>query len=379
MEFVSLLVPLLLSSIALVLFKHKLTWFEIIIPIIVAAIAISICKSVMVDSLTEDVEYLTSYPVKVRYFEDWNERVSCRHPKYCYRTETYRYKCGKSTCTGVRTVQYQCGWKHPYDVDYHPEYWDIKYNTGYTKRISKSKYDYYLKWWTVNPYYVNMNRRFHTNDGDSYQADWTGKLEHVEPYVIKHKYENKVQAVNSVFHFRNLDSIELKKVKDYPPIKDNKQRSCIGCSDADNKKLEQYNALFGLKHQIRAYIIILDDPLEESAELQQIYWRGGNKNEIVVCINKDYKWVKTFSWSDDKRLESELNYLFAKKNLTISTKIDEMFSLVPDLWKRKNFSDFDYIKVPLTNSQLITIFIIVTILSLICLTIGILNDINPYY
>ena len=368
MPWFALLIPIVLGIFCLFIFRHKLVWWEVLLPIVVGIITIAAMKAIMINGLTSDTEYLSEYPVEARYYEDWNERVSCRHPKYCTRT----YKCGKSTCTST----YICGYHHAYDVDYHAEYWRIYTNTGNSRSINKNYYDYLRNLWS-NTKFKDLHRSYHSNDGDMYYSKFDGVFEHIEPRTYKHTYENKAQAATNIFKFRELDSLEIKDLHDYPKIYGKaRQDNCIGCSKEDNLYLERYNAYIGKRLEIKMYVLVFENKSIEVAERQMVYWKGGNMNELVVCVDKNGDWVKTFSWCDDKTIEAEVNDIFMR-DIPFREKLHLMELEAEQDWKRKDFhKDFDYIDIPLSTSQLIWIYVVVFILSIGCLIFGIRNDIE---
>ncbi len=358
MEWFYLIIPMFLSILGLIFYRHKLNTIELVAPTLVGIILILIMKTVMINGLTSDKEFLTSYPIEVRYYEKWDE--------YIHKTCTRTVSCGKGCTT---TVTYDCSY-----VDRHPKKWRMKMNTGDIISISEKYYNFLAKKWGSERIFVDMHRDYHSYDGDMYKYKWKAKFTDIDPYTVSHSYENKVQAVNSVMKFRNLDSIERIGLYEYPKIKNFTQKSCINCSDEDNLLLSRLNAYLGFKYEVKMFVIVFENKGIEIAERQQHIWKGGNKNELVVCVDKDNKWAKTFSWCDDKSIEVELNDIFTNSELSLNQKLKLMEHEVESKWKRKHFSDFDYIKVPLTRNNHIAIFIVVFLVSLGIIIYGIKNE-----
>lgn len=128
--------------------------------------------------------------------------------------------------------------------------------------------------------------------------------------------------------------------------------------------LRQYNALIGHRNEVKIFLLLFENERIGVSELQRIHWKGGNKNELVICASKDGSWAKTFSWCDDKRIEVESSYIFEMKELSLHDKIVKVEHQVEELWKRKHFKDFDYIDIPLNLSDLIWIFCVSLLLSI---------------
>lgn len=358
MEWFFILIPIILSALALMFYHHKLVWWEIVLPIVVCLATIGIMKSFMVSSLTQDIEYWSEFTVEARHIEDWNEYIS----QTCYQTVS----CGKDCTT---QVAYDCSY-----VDYHPEYWEIQTNIGSVYSISKKEYKRYIKLFGNNTY-VNMYRDYHTNDGDMYKTVWNKQFNTIQPFTKQVSYTNKPQAASTVFRFQELDSIKRVGLYEYPDIVDRKQSSCLGCNKKDDIYLQRWNALWGSKHHIKVFVLIFDNQDIEISERQRVYWKGGNKNELVICIDKQGKWSRSFSWCDNKEIEIRTNDIFNQPNLSLQEKINMLKSEIKQDWKLKDFQDFDYIRVPLSNSQMVWIFLIVTFISVGTLIFGIKNDI----
>ena len=108
-----------------------------------------------------------------------------------------------------------------------------------------------------------------------------------------------------------------------------------------------------------------------------------NRNEINVCVGTDkvgnIKWVKVFSWNKDKLLSVNLREdIVQQKSLNnVSPICNIIDSNIKTHYKWRDFEDFNYLSFQPTTKQLILIYSITLIISLIILFIGIRNDINP--
>ena len=200
MEWFTLLFPILTGLISFFLFRTKILWWETIIPTAICALFILIFKISAKTYLTTDTEYWSGYVIDAEHYEAWNEKVACSHPKYC--EETYTDSDGKT-----KTREYQCGWQHAYDVDYHPEYWEKTDNNGICKQITSSEYSR-VKQVLGNESFVNMHRNYHTIDGDKYICRYTGGDEQIDIMCHDHYYTNKIQASHSVFNFKSVSKEE---------------------------------------------------------------------------------------------------------------------------------------------------------------------------
>ena len=353
-------VPVIAAALLLIFFTKKVVWWEVAAMIVPSAIIILLMNTIMINSRTSDTEYLGAYTKKVVYYEAWNERVSCRHPIYCTRS----YPCGKSTCT----TTYVCGHHHPYDVDYHPEHWSKIDNLGAEYDISKAEYNRLKEQFDTKTYFVELNRDYHSIDGDAYHTNFAGQPEKSDVINSEHSYTNKIKASHSIFKFEDISEKEKTRWKlyDYPSIRGYYQPIVLGQKvDAiTEKKLQYLNGYFGANKQFKTFILFFTDQSVEAALKQRSYWEGGNKNEFIICIGKDksgnFDWVKCFSWMKKPSLEVEVeDYFNATKDLELSKFADWMPSKISQHWERRNFKDFEYLEIEVTENQMWIILVVI--------------------
>lgn len=345
------LIPVIVFVITYIFFHHRIAIIEAVIqltvPFLVCFLMATACKSCTV----LDQEYWGSYVTKVVYEEDWNERVSCRHPKYCTRTVTD--SDGRS-----HTEEYQCGWEHPYDVDYHPERWYYKTNIGERIGVSKHEYNRLRKLWN-NEKFVDMHRYYHSIDGDAYHTLFDGLDHHLRPITSIHNYVNKVAHSDNVMNFPEVieESANALGLHSYTNLKDNLAGAILGGGTSkEREKFNVINAKYGSSKQIRVWVLIYEDKPFDIVQDQINYWKNGNKNELVICIGRKARkvqWVDIFSWSESDQFLIDLRY---KLEQQIGERLDLL--VVGDWleknihrWKRKEFKDFEYLDIELTNTQ----------------------------
>lgn len=371
-----LLVPILSCLILLVGWKHKIVWWEILLPLVFSIILIFTSKA-MIDWINTDaIEYLTGYVTKVKYFEDWNEKVSCRHPKYCTRPQSYSYSCGTSKspriCSGVRIQRYQCGYQHAYDVDYHPEYWEADTNIGYSAYISKAYFDSKVSIWK-NKQFKDMHRNYHTNDGDQYFSDFDKTDENLDEMSFEHHYTNRIKNSNNVFNFNPVSEKDFQTygLYNYPGIDNNhNQITVLGYNNVEtNHWMKVLNSRLGQAKQVKLFILVYKNKGLISSIKQEDYWKGSNQNEVIITIGindlNEIQWAKTFSWSTDHSVKSELtNYILDDKILNLGKdKILGMKEIIARTFKRKDFHDFDYITIEPSMTALVIVFLLVILLN----------------
>jgi hypothetical protein len=286
---------------------------------------------------------------EVRFYERWNERVSCSHPTMRTRTVTRTDSKGKTYTT---TEQYQDGWDHPYDVDDHPEYRTALTEYGGEERISHSTYE---KWATIftggKKIKKDMHRDYHTIDGDMYYSTWNGEFEKMFPLHSIHTYKNKVRVSDSIFKYAE-PSEEL--VAKYPRPADQRNTNPIigpGVDSMDQLLLRRLNAKYGSSRQIHNIVYLTKESRYAVDEILSA-WQGVNKNELVTFIGIDddmnVKWCDVQSWMDNTEMHSAVSGDVVSMGKFTSRGIFEILEEHIGLWERKQFADFEYLKVPIS-------------------------------
>jgi len=356
-----LFLPILVTIILLVFFRKNVVLWEILVLNIPSAILILLMNTIMIHSLTDDVEYLGSYIEKTYNYKAWDEKVPCRHPIYCTRP------CGKNCVT-----TYVCGHVHSFDVDYHPEYWTKEDNYGKEYRITKYEYEKLKNQFCNSEVFIDMHRDYYSIDGDALCVYWNKKHETCDAITKEDSYENKIKASHSIFKFEDINEKEKKSwnLYDYPEIKYLYQPTVLGrpITIKTDKKFQYINGYYGVNKQFKIFVLFFKDQSVEAAFKQRSYWEGGNKNELVVCIGTDksgrLKWSKSFSWMDKPELEVRIDAFmneYIDKQVDLDKFADWLPKEIEQHWHRKEFKDFDYLNIEVTTTQLIWILIVISI------------------
>lgn len=334
MAWLALLIPIITSVILLQFYREKVVWWEFVILFAISPLVILLCKFGAETSMTTDTEYWGSYATEVRYYEDWNETVSCIHSN----TD----KDGNIT-----------GYDHAYDVDYHSEYWQLHDSLGEQYIISEGYYNNLRKRWN-NQSFHDMRRDHHTNDGDMYKSKYDRNEKHMEPLSVAHRYTNKVQASTSVFNFPEVVDPSSYGLHNYPSG-DLYRPSILGNvhdKAVANRYLDIENAKMGSSHQVRVWFLFFKGDMSVALE-QENYWKGGNKNEFVVCIGIDKEqnvtWCKPFTWCEVDTISATVRNEIASHEGKIDTLKFAKFTVaqIKKHWVRKQFAEFNYLTVDL--------------------------------
>ena len=354
----ALLIPIFAIIILYIFFYKKIAWWESSSMFLVILILVLCIKSCTELSLTNDTEYIQDYVVRVEYTEAWDEWV----------TETCTRECccvtdskGNTTC-GTET--YDCSHR-----EYYPEYYTIIMASGISYDIDKQTWFRLINQFKSKPIFEDMHRDFYTQDGDRYYILWNKDVNTIEYVVTSHTYENRIQASHSVLNFPEIDTSSIKyyDLKNYPKINNLIAPALLG---DDNKKIDAYinrsNSLYASKKQAKVFYLIFKDKPLESALTQEQYWKGGNKNEVNICIgidkNRKIKWVYVFSWTKKDIVGIKIKDYINKKDVLIDSTykdiIDYSNNVIITDFERRHFKEFSYLTVEPSNVAIIWTFII---------------------
>lgn len=368
----SLLIPIVIIFLTWVFFRKQLHWLELIGALLTSYIVFGIGYLILRPS-TSDFEYNGHLIVKAEYYEEYETWVS----KTC--TRTYTTGSGKNMRTHTRT--YDCSYCDRTSAKY---YLIDEYGNSFS--TDQETYNKLKKKWNANPIFTELNRRirksgFCGKDGDKYTIHWNKNVMDHYNYTTTHRFDNPLLLNRSLFNHLKNDSTKYKRIFKYPELDYSGQvQTVIGLKNINlpaeekirfSKYHDYLNAKYGFTNQIRIHTIFYKNEDISIAREQESYYMGGKQNEIIVCVGTDgnkIQWVYPISWSENK-----VNLVNIREDLMVDDKIDiskfyQTYDKARKEFKRKDFTDFEYISyVPSGKDMwiMISILVISTIIILI--------------
>ena len=367
MEVIIYIIPFITALFLLVVFNRKMVWWEYLVLILPSLLFTLITQLIMVSVNSSDTEYLGGYVNRITYYEPWDEMVRVRHT----RTDS----------DGEEEVYYT------WEREYHSErYTYVDNESNWEHYLSKKEYEIIKKRMGNKAVFRDMHRNYHRIDGDAYDIYWDKTIEHLYDITTPHSYTNKIKASQShtIFKYSDISEEDAKELGlyEYPNINLMNQNPIIGryASDKDKQRIKYINATYGKTHQFRVYMLFYEGKDIEISEQQKAYWQNGNKNEFVVClgIQRDsVVWCNPFSWCDEPKLETlTRDYFIQNPKVDIDAYGKWLQTQIPTKWKRKEFSDFEYIHIGLSKGQYIALIIIMILLNIGISVFLVMNDIK---
>ena len=343
-----LFVPIAAIFISYLFFKKIKIPESVIVFIIGIAFNFGMSEWMKSASIT-DTEYLGYYAVSVQYYEDWDEWV-------------------EETCTDENNQEYDCSHRV-----YHEARWAMVDNGGHHYAIKQREYNAIVRHVQGTPVFKELNRDYYRNDGDMYYV--LIPLDRLAiPVTRTREYPNKIILNESLYRYEEIsaaekDSLGLydypeivhyspRPVPAYPASLRTYQAAVQGMDDDDfTLPMAILNGQSG-EYGLRTFVFVYPGKEREVARKQIDYLQLGNFNELLILLGtqgSEITWCETHSWEDVPRLRTTVKQWFIVNNHTDSLRnFPAWYALQigAGLWTKKDYRDFDYIRVSFSLAQL---------------------------
>lgn len=352
MIYFGLIIPVIVIGI-MILNKRRYEWYEYAIPAITTIVLVFGGNSILIHSMSRDVEYWSGWVVDANYVEAWTEA----------QTVTVPDADGKGTHTETVTI-------------YHPPEWFVHDSNGLQVSIASSEYA------RLKSIFGKEKYQFRFSGGNIHTVHWNGDYNTMQVSTTCHYYKNKIIASDNIINrFQKVSKEDIKfyRLWDYCGA------YVLGGNQEWDDLLAKQNALIARQKEIKIWVLFYHNLPSKAGELQEDYWQGGNKNDLCICIglNKDglIDWSRVFSWCDNEEFKCKVRNLVLDQkgsNIDFNKFTNELIPLINNEWQRKHFKDFEYLNVnaPFWGSFL---FFILILLSNIGYAIYVLTKSDYYY
>lgn len=358
-------VPFIASIVMLIFYRQKMAFWEYIVLFLVSFAVSFFLKFIMKEVNISDVEYLGYYITQTTKYDEWNERVR--------ETRTRTVPAGKGK---VRTQTYTV-----WVTKTHPEYYTFTDNNNKEHDCAKALHIKIKNIFGSDEVFRDMNRHYHTKDGDAHDWKWLGEFERIYPYTVEDFYSNPLKSSRSIILDCEKVTPDIKEeygLFDYPIVMKTYQPTVLGIERKDAKYIDYMNALLGKDYEFRLFMCFFEDKDIHAYEYQKAYWENGNKNELVLCLGysgNKVTWCEGFTWCDTPVLEAKCKqYWLTHPEIDLKAFAEWLIPVVKSDWERKNFSEFDYITIDITGWQYFWILIITIIANILCCIVFIKNE-----
>ena len=325
--FVQFLIPLLPALFLFILFHHRITLKEFSIQVGVQAVIAGIFVGLI-------------YMQNVSDYEVWNgvvaskkqERVSCSHSYQC-NCRSVTHGSGDNQTT---SIECDTCYEHTHDYD-----WAV-----YTTNQERLEID------RVDRQGVNEPQRF-------------AAVKMGEPTSVTHGFTNYIKgAPDTLFRHHGLVEKFQNSIPGYPgSIYDYYRLDRlvqVGTSVPDardwNVQLSIMNGELGRKKQVNMIVVtVKNQPQDYFFALEQ-KWLGGKKNDAILVVNVDNEnkitWAGVTAWTKNELFKVALrDDVLAVDTLDREKVLSVLKKNVQDLYVRKDFEEFSYLKASIKPSK----------------------------
>jgi len=217
---------------------------------------------------------------------------------------------------------------------------------------------------------------------------WDEKWNTSEPTVATHTYENRLQTQSNWGEISDKDIIYY-NLQRYPVVSAGWESITILSNGPRYPKADKYlrylngllNTAGGGYKRIRIWVVVFNNQPQMAAEYQMRYWKGGNKNELVLLFgtnpDKEILWFDVMSWSERDVLKimirDQVLLSMNSTNSGYSGKLTDEDMLkfaewlgqaVKDNYIKPDFKKYDYIEVYPSNKAMFISFLIILIVNI---------------
>jgi hypothetical protein len=261
------------------------------------------------------------------------DKVGCRHSYQCM---CQTIGSGKNVTTVCQTC-----YEHSYDID-----------------------------WVVNTTIDSIVINTIDSQGLKEPPRWT-KVKIGEPVSRKHSYINYIKSSNTLFKQSKTDGVVLVYPKVYDYYRFNHVISTFPIDTKNlNQQISEMLGRIGKAKQVNV-IVVFTDKDETFTDNLINYWKGGEKNDIIITIGTDkdlhFNWINVHSWSEQDIVNVRLRDVLLDSN--INNMVKDIEPIIVSDYKRKPMVEFSYLKddIGLTTTS-ISLMLLLTIMSTLGVT-----------
>ena len=318
-------------------FNKRVVWQEAAIgagaALLVAGIfhAIQACGAF----IPSDTETWSGQVYYAQYQPRWREY----YEEAIYRTEHYTTGSGKNVQHHTRRVFDHWASRHRW----HEQTWWVSTELG-TFYVGQTRYNDILKEFggvtSVAGDRETSEHNSHMVEGVANDDRTVNENKYVYPVTTKKQFENRLlKATGSLYNFTPVTPEEAKSLYEWPSnnnVFDSDRLLGTATTLWDQRSWDQMNAILGPTKNVN--VIAIGFPAGTSLEigkLQERYWKGGKKNDLVLTFCGDVvkpEWAYVFGWTERETVKRLLENRLRSGTATIEeiTKlINAEYELLP--------------------------------------------------
>lgn len=309
--------------------NKQIVWWEYIVGAAASLIFAGIFHAIVFASIGIDTETWSGEVIKATYHPYW-------HATW---TETY------TTTDSEGNTHFHTRIKS----ESHPEYWDLDTSLSQNKNISKIKFEEVLKNFGGQ---MTIEKPFkpHFDGGDRNIYVAYNKTNYIIPVTDKRNWKNRIKASKNIFNFVDIPKSLENSLFKYPENNNifiSDRVMGIAQKSIDIQKWDALNSLLGPIKKVNVIICGFDNSNTEYGQYQEAFWRGGKKNDLVICYGPDNIrpiWCYVFGWTEKDLVKQNLQTVILNNGVN-NNVIDLIKKEIYTNYQIKDWEKFNYISI----------------------------------
>ncbi len=355
------LLPLVVWGILLFISERRINVLEAILGSAAAFLLASGAQAFTVFMIPQDTETWSGYLTEATYYPAWTEyyEYEVDRTEYYQDTEYYTDSKGNSQSRTVTKSRQVFDHWEPTTANHGPS-WSAEatYGTesaGYS--LESWRYEDVKVKWRATPVakkgdrsiWLHHNSRLLAGDPNDYEIT-PGAEAVFYPVTQVHHFENRLLGAPTLYRYEEVP--QGTPVFPWPNNPDlwNSDRSLGTAAQVFPGTLwDQLNAQLGPQKKVNLIACGFMGTDATLGHLQEAAWRGGKKNDLVLCFGgpdpRNPTWAYVFGWTESAGVKRELEALLLQGKLS-PLIFPEIAKIVSTRYVLKHFEkDFEYVSV----------------------------------
>jgi hypothetical protein len=186
-------------------------------------------------------------------------------------------------------------------------------------------------------------------EGTPYDDRTINTASYVYPITKNHRFENRLLKASTLYNFEPVTEEQAQSLFEWPENSnkfDTDRLLGTAIEIWDQRSWDQMNALLGPTKKVNVIAIGFPDGTTQfTGVLQERYWNGGKKNDLVITFGGDPSspdWAYVFGWTEREVVKRLLENRLRDGLATTS----EISKLVVDEYELCEFEEkFEHVKI----------------------------------
>jgi hypothetical protein len=199
-------------------------------------------------------------------------------------------------------------------------------------------------------------------EGDPYDYRTVNETGYIYPMTQNGSFENRLMHATTLYNFEEVPEEQKKGLFKWPEnasVFDTDRLMGSASELWSRREWDQMNALLGPTKKVNVIAVgFPNGTTQETGVLQERYWAGGKKNDLVLTFGGDPaqpSWAYVFGWTEREVVKRLLENRLMAGNCTVA----QVQQVIVDEYELLNFEEkFEHVEVPMPWWYYLIFFIV---------------------